>query len=82
LRPGIAKGRSCVSVLVVLRRKLSLVEPFHGGGGQPWPSSSSMTGVGARRGGEELERRKGAMGVRRKRRKGKREKRKEERKGK
>jgi hypothetical protein len=41
-----------------------------------------MTGVGARWGGEELEGRKGAMGVRRKRRKGKREKRKEKRKGK
>jgi hypothetical protein len=35
LRAGIARGRSCASILVVPRRKTSLCEALHGR--RPWP---------------------------------------------
>jgi hypothetical protein len=35
LRAGIGRGRSCASILVVPRRKMTLVRALHGG--QPWP---------------------------------------------
>jgi hypothetical protein len=45
LRSGIVRGRSCASILIVPRRKSSLVETFYGW--LPWPSSNSITGHGS-----------------------------------
>jgi hypothetical protein len=36
---GIARGRSCASVLVIPRRKMALVRALRGG--QPWPAKGS-----------------------------------------
>jgi hypothetical protein len=59
---GIARGRSCASILIVSRRKMSLVDAFHDW--CPWPSLSSRVGdgehaqtekVGGRRRGHRLD---------------------------
>jgi hypothetical protein len=53
LRPGIARGRSCASVLVVPQRKPSLVEALHER--RPWLDLSSMDGSHGELGGRGRE---------------------------
>jgi hypothetical protein len=60
LRPGIAVGRSCASVLVIPRSKSDLVEALHGR--RPWPDLSSMDDHGELTEGEEMGREKRRRG--------------------
>jgi hypothetical protein len=64
LRAGIARGRSCASILVVPQRKTALVSALHGK--QPWPELEfhGKHHGGARRGGERGGRRGAARGGR------------------